>query len=189
MANADNPRGFTPVRHLTGGTIRANEYRIADDYATAIFAGDLVKLVAGGGIEVAAAGDRVLGVFQGCHFVNDSGEQVFNKYWPAAQSVQGSYGYAYVYDDPNIVFRAQADGAVAAADVGQLADMISTHAGSTGTGRSGQEVNSTTGTGTAQLRILDLVKDPENAWGANVELEVQIYEHELTAADQATPGV
>lgn len=189
MANADNPRGFQPLRHRSGGVIRPNEYRIADDYNTAIFTGDLVKLVAGGGIEVAAAGNRVVGVFVGCHFVNDSGEQKFSKHWPASQSVQGSYAYGYVIDDPNVSFRVQADGAVTADDVGQLADMISTHAGSTTTGQSGQEVNSSTGTGTAQLRIIDKVADPENAWGANVELEVLIWEHEFAGHDQGTPGV
>lgn len=189
MANADSPRGFEPMRHKTGGVIRHNEYRIADDYGTAIFSGDLVKLVAGGGIEVATAGDRVVGVFQGVRFVNDSGEQKFEKNWTASQSVQGSYAYAQVIDDPMVTFRAQADGAVTADDVGQLADMVSTHAGSAITGRSGQEVNSTTGTASAQLRILDKVDAPDNDWGANVELEVMIHEHEFNSYSQTTPGV
>ena len=54
MANSDTPRGFWPIRHLTGGTIRQSEYTIATGYATALFKGDIVKLVAGGGIEAAA---------------------------------------------------------------------------------------------------------------------------------------
>ena len=29
MANADVARGFWPLRHLTGGTIRTSEYAIA----------------------------------------------------------------------------------------------------------------------------------------------------------------
>lgn len=189
MANADNPRGFRPMRHLAGGVIRNKEYRIADDYGTNIFTGDLVKLVAGGGIELATAGDRVLGVFMGCRYTTDSGEHKFSDYWPASQSVLGSYAYAQVIDDPMVTFRAQADGAVTADDVGQLADMVSTHSGSTTTGVSGQEVSSTTGTASAQLRILDKVDDPENAWGANVELEVQFHEHEFLNYSQTTPGV
>jgi len=66
MANADTPRGFWPVRHLTGGLIRANEYAILSTLAENIFKGDMVKLVAGGEIQVAAAGDRVLGALHGC---------------------------------------------------------------------------------------------------------------------------
>ena len=31
MANVNAPNGFTPAYHLTGGTIRSKEYRIADD--------------------------------------------------------------------------------------------------------------------------------------------------------------
>ena len=65
MANADVPRGFWPIRHLTGGTIRTNEYAIATGYGTNIFKGDVVKLVAGGGIELAAAGNRFVGGFKG----------------------------------------------------------------------------------------------------------------------------
>lgn len=189
MANADSPRGFTPMRHLTGGIIRPSEMLIADDYNTNIFSGDLVKLAAAGVIQLATAGDRFIGVFMGCRFVNDAGEQKFSKYWPASQSVQGSYAYALVIADPMVTFRAQADGAVAVTEIGQLTNMISTHAGSTNTGRSGQELNSSTGTAEAQFRILNKVDDPENDWGANVELEVMPYLHEYSQHEPATPGV
>jgi hypothetical protein len=30
MANADTPNGFIPLRHLTGGVIRPQEYPIAN---------------------------------------------------------------------------------------------------------------------------------------------------------------
>ena len=51
--------GFKPMRHLAGGTIRTSEYTIAIDYDTAIYTGDPVKLVAAGGVEIAAAGAMV----------------------------------------------------------------------------------------------------------------------------------
>ena len=54
--------GFKPLRHLSGGQIRTNEYSIAIDYATAIYTGDPVKFVAAGTIELAAAGNVILGV-------------------------------------------------------------------------------------------------------------------------------
>lgn len=178
MANLDAPNGFTPAYHLTGGTVRSSEMRIADQYATSIFSGDLVKLVATGTIEVAAAGDSVVGVFAGCSYTAADGEVKFSKYWPASTDVKGAYATAYVYDDPKIVFRAQFDGASGIADIGQMADMVA-GTGNTTTGRSGQEISSTTGTATAQLRILDFVGSPGNDPASNnAEAFVQIVEHE-----------
>ena len=187
MANVDAPRGGSPARHLSGGVLRASSYLIASGYDTNIFTGDFVKLVAGGGIEVAAANQRLLGTFAGVRWVDDAGAQHFSKRWTA--DATGTDIQAFVYDDPNIVYRMQADGAVAAADVGNLADLIATHAGDAQTKRSGMEVNSTTGTGIAQFRILGKVNDPKNAWGANVELFIHIHEHEFSRIDPATPGV
>ena len=44
MASADTPHGFTPLRHLTGGVIRANEYEIANGEADSFSFGDIVQL-------------------------------------------------------------------------------------------------------------------------------------------------
>jgi hypothetical protein len=188
MANADTPRGFWPIRHLTGGTIRANKHTIASAYNTNIFRGDLVKLVAAGGIEAAAAGNRFVGVFQGVKYTAADGSQVYTKYWPAntvATNIE-----AYVWDDPNILFGIQSAGSTVAADVGNLGDHVA-GAGSTTTGLSAHELNGTTGTGVASFRILDKVDQPDNAWGTNVLLVVHPYEHEFNQHIDAdgTPGV
>ena len=53
MANQDAAFGFRPVRHLSGGEIRTNEYKIAANYGTSIFMGSPVLAVTAGGIEVA----------------------------------------------------------------------------------------------------------------------------------------
>jgi len=66
MANKDAAFGFKPVRHLTGGQIRTEEYAIAANHGTNIFSGNVVEAQAAGGIENAAAGDtQQLGVFGG----------------------------------------------------------------------------------------------------------------------------
>ena len=57
MANKDAAFGFKPVRHLTGGQIRTEEYAIAANHGTSIFSGNVVEAQAAGGIENAAAGD------------------------------------------------------------------------------------------------------------------------------------
>ena len=191
MANTDAAFGAKPVRHLTGGTIRANEWKILGDGTSSsnIFTGDFVKLGATGYIDVAAAGNRLLGVFAGCSYTNSSGEQVYSKYYPASTTAQNSGDItAYVYDDPNIVFAIQSSGSADFADIGNLADIVA-GTGSTTTGHSKFEINSTTGTGTANLRILGLYNEPKNAYGTNGVLEAVIWEHELIGHDQGTAGV
>ena len=188
MANVDAPNGLTPVRHLTGGVVRANEWKIASGLSTAIFTGDCVKLLSTGYIDECDAGDRILGVFAGCSYPNSSGEQIFSRQWTASLATLGSADVtAYVYDDPNIVFAVQSAGSADFADIGNLADIVAT-AGDTTTGRSNHEVSGTTGTGTAGLRILGLYNEPKNAYGTNGVLETVIWEHELSGHDQGTAG-
>ena len=188
MANLDAPMGATNARHITSGTpARQNVYAIASAYDTNIFTGDFVKLVAGGGIEAAAAGDRLLGVFNGVYYTDSQGNQVYSRYWPAdtvATNIE-----AYVIDDPDAEFVIQSAGSTVAADVGNLGDHVA-GTGSTLTGQSAHEINGTTGTGTAGLRILGKVDSPDNEWGTNVNLRVQIWEHEYSySALSSTPGV
>tara|TARA_R110000803_G_scaffold61928_3_gene122028 strand:- start:670 stop:1233 length:564 start_codon:yes stop_codon:yes gene_type:complete len=187
MANEDTPRGFWPIRHLAGGTIRQSEYLIAASFTTAIYAGDLVKLVAGGGIEGAAAGARAVGVFQGVEYTSPTGEQIFSKYWPGTASCTDIK--ATVCDDPHTVFGVQSAGSTVAADVGNLGDHVAT-TGSTTTGQSANELNGTTSTAYAGFRVLGKIDTPDNAWGTNVNLEVQLVEHEYMPGNEATtPGV
>ena len=182
MANVDAPNGLKAVRHLTGGAVRTEEYKIASGLSTAIFTGDCVKLLGTGYIDECDAGDRILGVFAGCSYPNSSGEQIFSRQWTASATTQGSVDVtAYVYSDPQIVFAVQSAGSADFADIGQLADIVAT-AGDTNTGQSKHEISGTTGTSTAGLRILGKYEEPNNAYGTNGVLEVQIYEHELTFA-------
>ncbi len=168
MANRDAPRGAAPVRHLTGGEIRTNPYKVDSSNATAIRIGDFVKLEADGHIAVAAAGDRLLGVSNG---------------YVAALTEDTDFP---IYDDPNIIFVIQANGSLAEANIGDLADILAT-AGSDI--QSAHELDSSgVGTSDAQLKILGKQDRPDNDWGTNVDVEVQIYEHEFAPADQATPG-
>ena len=191
MANLDAPSGARPFRHLSGGMIRASEYKIASGTSSNIFTGDFVKLLATGYIDVASAGNRILGVFAGVKNTASDGELVYKKYFPTGTTTLASADVtAYVYDDPNITYRIQSAGSADFADIGNLADHVA-GSGSTTTGQSGHEVSGTTGTGTAGLRILRLIDDPDNSAGTNGELEVAIYEHELNQHIDAdgTPGV
>jgi len=191
MANLDAPAGAKPFRHLSGGMIRASEYKIASGTSSDIFTGDFVKLLSTGYIDVASAGNRILGVFAGVKYTASDGEVVYKKYFPTGTTTLASADVtAYVYDDPNITYRIQSAGSADFTDIGNLADHVA-GSGSTTTGQSGHEVSGTTGTGTAGLRILRLIDDPDNSAGTNGELEVAIYEHELNQHIDAdgTPGV
>lgn len=194
MANLDAPSGARPFRHLSGGMIRASEYKIASGTSSDIFTGDFVKLLSTGYIDVASAGNRILGVFAGVKYTASDGEVVYKKYFPTGTTTLGSADVtAYVYDDPNITYRIQSAGSADFTDIGNLADHVA-GSGSTTTGQSGHEVSGTTGTGTAGLRILRLIDDPDNSAGTNGEFEVVIYEHQLNehvsgGSASTAPGV
>ena len=189
MANKDAAFGGRPIRHLTGGVIRANEYKMVYEYGANVFTGDFVKLAATGYIQVAGAGDRLLGVFNGCKYTASNGEIIFKRYWPTGTATLNNGDVtAYVYDDPNIVWAIQSSGSADFADIGNLANHVA-GTGSTSTGQSGFEINGSTGTGTAGLRILGLYNEPKNAYGTNGVLEAVIWEHELIGHDQSTAGV
>jgi hypothetical protein len=93
----------------------------------------------------------------------------------------------YVVDDPTLIFRAQEDatgGAIAAASAGLNANWTS-ESGSTTTGQSTQEIDSSdvaTDT-TGGLRLLRLVETPTNVRGATsaplTQWEVMIAEHQF----------
>ena len=110
MANLDAPNGLKPVRHLTGGVIRTEEFKIASGSSTAIFTGDCVKLLGTGYIDECDAGDRILGVFAGCSYANSSGEQVFSRQWTASATTQGSVDVTALiqsYFDKNVTLGTQ----------------------------------------------------------------------------------
>lgn len=164
MANVDSPRGFWPLRHLSGGEIRTTKY-ILTTGATA-YQGDLLKGVAGGTVEPSAANDGIIVVGVAAEYVDDSA------------SAGGKT--ILVYDDPNIVFGVQADSGttVAATEVFATANHVA-GSGSATTYQSGHELDSSDlGTG-LQLRVIGKIDTPDNAWGEHVNLEVIINEHIL----------
>ena len=179
MANKDAAFGFRPVRHLTGGLIRTNEYKIAANYNTDIFHGQAVKAVAAGGIEACAAGEVVLGIFGGCFFTDPTtSKPTFSTHYPA--STNASDIVAYIYDDPRIVFEVQHDGTGTAAMNFSGFDLVGT-GGSTLSGRSTQELDTSTSTTSGQFKQIGISKDPDNsdtsAANANAYVIANVGEH------------
>jgi len=175
VGNSDRPRGFWPVRHLSGGEIRTRAYDIDVSAGTAIYKGDLVKLESDGNIDVAAAatGSDVIGVASGFEYKNASGSYFYSDSIPATKT--GFTGMkAYVWDDPNIVFGAQTSGSIGETAIGELRDHVS-GTGNATTKLSGHEVNASGSD--AQLKIVGIINRPDNLWGSYVDLEVLINEH------------
>ena len=143
-------------------------------------------MAATGTITVAAASDALLGSLNGVFFTDaSSSKPTFANHLDASNTATDIVGF--VSDDPYERFEIQADGATAAADVGLNADIVYA-AGSSPDYVSKVELQtSDQKTGTAQLRILGISKDPDNntAGSANVNLVVLINEHQL----KATAGV
>lgn len=192
MANTNAPFGFRPVRHAGGGVLRPNTYRIADALAANIYEGDPVKLVDDGTITLAAAGERILGIFKGVRYTRASdGQPVWDNKWLSGTDLPGSsveYAVATVYDDPNIIFEVQSAGTPAVTNIGNLADHVA-GSGSNATGRSGATLSGTMATSTASFRILDIVDAPDNEIGQYARLLVRLYELELSTDEPTTPGV
>lgn len=183
--------GFRPVKTKAPGGVKTNvfmDYQIADDYGTAIYNGDPVKLVAGGYIERAAAGDTSVGVFMGCEYTPDSGvnngKPVFDEVWPASQSATQTSIKAFVWDDPDTVFMIESDQdttALAFADVGQNIDFLA-GTGSATTKKSGFKIDSndaSKGTGTANVRVLGSAETDKTftAAGTVMDIYVRFVEH------------
>jgi hypothetical protein len=185
-----------PVRHMGGGLVRSNQYTIADQLASNIFTGDLVKSTGTGrNVDVCAAGNRTIGVFNGCEYLNAQGDVIYSPYWPTGTATKGAAGAkAHVFDDPQIAFEAQVSGAagLVAADVGTFADITTATAGSATTGKSGMEVDQATITATTatggQVKIIGLVDRPDNDYGQYAKALVLINEHEWLAGMTAGAG-
>ena len=171
MANTDAPFGFRPSGKVGGNPDNGalTEQKIKSDYATAMFQGDLVKF-ASGYINISAAGDAGLMVFNGLKYDDSStNKPTFKNFFDG--TALGVEGEVFVYDDPYQVYEAQSDSAVAStqAHVGTFADHIKTYSGNTTTGISGDEIdlpNSPSATLTG-VKVLGLAQTPDNALGTN----------------------
>ena len=168
MANKDAAFGMKPVRMIGGAPYTGGQsrYRIAANYGTSIFQGDMVAQVTGGTVEVHADGGTVpvVGVFNGVQYTDPtSGDQVFSKYYPA--STNASDIIAFIIDDPDVVYEVQADDTFPVTDLFGNFDIVYTSAGSTSTGISGAELDVTTGATatTLPIKAIDISEDPNNS--------------------------
>ena len=176
------PYGFLALNSVDGkpyaGAIR--QYPITAAYGTAIYYGDVVKLVSGGTIEKSgvtndSSTEPTLGVFVGVQYVNSSGQTVQAQYYPTGVTS----AVAYVVLDPQAAFKCAVTNAADAATVTYVTRSVvgknairSAGTGSNTTGDSGASVQADTTANTAAFpfRIIDVV--PETAINTTAFTEV-----------------
>lgn len=167
MANPDKPRGFKFVKSLSGAPVSAMARSIGVTSGTDLFVGDLLQVTSNLAAVGAPGSTTFLGVAIG-----------FGK----VSSMQGEYGGAFnpdnlttlYYDDSaststewrvwyipvdDAVFEVQTDSTTSGLAIGDACDMVATTAGSTVTGRSGQELDASSN---ADMHVVDVPPYPDN---------------------------
>ena len=187
--------GLKPLEYMNGSPWngRVREYLVPSGNATALFVGDAVLpyteagaagvIVNGRDCEgmptcvQAAAGDIFLGVVVGFLPNQDNLMQ--------RHRLASTNRIALVVDDPNVLFEIEeinSGTALTATEVG-LNALVSVAAGNTTTGLSGMVLDNGTEVTTAAspLRIIGLVKRPDNNYGLGAKWIVAINDHSLRA--------
>ena len=179
--------GLEPIRQANGGTIRANNfsdgigYRVAATAPSAFFEGDLVTYSAGNIVTdmAGASPGAVVGVFWGAEYSDNSSGDVKFVRSIAAGTVAKAKFKCFVYDDPNTLFKIQADQAataIAAADVGKNVQIVASPTGSTVTFKSGLVADSSTKntTNTFPLQILGSAQDDLGFTSAGTAMDIMV---------------
>ena len=200
MANANTPRGLSPVGTITGAAYneQGRLYAIANDGTNTYAIGDIVK-VAGSSdttgipyVTKAATTDTPVGVIVGIR-VSDPGVSLVGTtlalntiYLPLNSGTR----YVYVVDDPNVIFEVEGDATgVAAADVFKNAGLTitanqtslsqSSPLSSTVLDAASFKTIATSGSLALPLQIIGLTQVVNNAPGAYANALVKWNKHQF----------
>ena len=180
------PYGFQAINRVDGMPY-AGQTRlipIASTYNTAIYAGDLVKIVAAGTIEkfTGTTTGSPSGVFVGVQYVNSVSQFTPAQYYPGTSVTEA---FAIVVDDPLAAFKVAVTNvssvmsSAARAAVGSNMSVLA-GTGDAATGNSGASVLAGSEATTAGLvvRVIDTVDETKTAADTFVEIIVKINLHQ-----------
>lgn len=184
MPNVNRPNGFKPKGTLSGAdwSVAVRKYSVAAANASAIGPGDAVKLVDGGTVERAAAGDALLGVCVGVVVDAAVAATVHPGYLPASTA-----GTLLVTVGRDVIYEVQEDnvgGSMVAANVGSTGDLVA-GAVSTTTGLSGMLLDSSdviakdAVPASAQFYVVGLSAQVDNEIGTDAKWLVMINESQV----------
>jgi len=183
MANLNKPFGARPIGHLDGtGPIQTNLYYVPSTDTTAYYLGDIVKSYGGADangvpqIQKAGGTDTPLGIIVGILAVYPGtslvGSSLLLERISTPSTGKAHAYYFLVADSPDIVFEMQADSDTASNLVAAKAmyncsfnvatPTPATHPYSTSTLDS-STINTTS---SLNIRLMGLVRDPKNTFGA-----------------------
>jgi len=176
MSATSAPFGLRPAFHPSGlDRAQALAGGITSGYSTQILKGQPVAYSASAGVIIPlttapAAGSAVAwsGAFAGVEWTDTTGRRRVSNYWPASTAYTTGSCVAYFYNDNNIVYEIQADGAMAQTTIGGEYNFTNTTSGSSTTGLSQATLGSATAASNGvqgQMRVVDLAPYVDNAWG------------------------
>lgn len=192
MSSTSAAFGFRPSYH-NSGQIRPKAYTIASTYAANIFAGDPVKLVDAGVIQLGTSdgtrsgttdGISLLGIFAGCEYIDVNGKPTVSNFWPSG--ITATSITAWVYDDPETLFDVEyanpSAGTTVQTAVGEECDWtVASPGGSTSTGLSNTYLTVIQAT-SGQFQITSFKPNVTDALtDAYVTATVRINEHQYKA--------
>ena len=167
------PYGLQPI-NLIGGQVYAGStrlFRIAANYNTSIYYGDLVKLNTDGTIvkDTGTTTATPVGIFLGCTYTNPSTSQKLN-YQSYTANTNAQDIQAYVVDDPDVLFKVAAVSATttvafySSQQIGLNAALVQNN-GSNTTGDSQVAIDGTSFSTLQSLpiRVVDIVPDTSNS--------------------------
>jgi hypothetical protein len=193
MANKDAAFGLKPIGKVgqNKDAQGLSEYTIAASTTSAIYQNDPVKAASTGAIDVAAAGDALLGSLNGVFYTDSStSKPTWATHLQANNAATDIVGF--VSDDPYERFEIQVNSTFAVTSVFNNADIAYTAGDSANYVSKVELDNSTVSTNSAQIRVIGVTKDDENnqkdnatTYSANVNVVGIINEHAL----KGTTGV
>ena len=180
--------GLRPIRKVGQNDDNNGLTEYSCNSTAAAYQNDGMEAQKTGTVGTAAAGDTLIGSLNGVFFT----DATTSKPTFANNLVAGNAAtdiVAFINDDPYQMFeiRSNNTGASAATDVFNNADMAVTAGDASTNGLSKSTLDDSTltgaGTGSAQLRVLGISRDPDNneVGSANVVWRVMINEHFLKA--------
>lgn len=187
MANTAAPYGFLQTATSSGPPNFASAgsgspYLIKASFSVAIYFGDAVRMWVSGDDASGAAGyitpwvngdgaggaTKILaGVFTGCQYYSTSQKKtVFSNYWPGSDA--SSDAIAYVIDDPNAQFQAQAGATpIGFSSIGANVDVAATPVPNTTLGTSGMVLATPTTAATLPFKVVNIVTTPPGVNGTD----------------------
>ncbi len=183
MATTSGFTGLVPVYHNGGGTVRAEQFQITDNYASNIFQGSPVSISSNGKIQILSSSALpLIGAFDGVEYTDVNGQPRVSNRWPASTATAtGSTITAWCYRDPQIIYSIQGNGPISQSGVGNQAGFKTSSTGNVTTGMStaSLDVALLSASTTGQLRVIRIGDDVDNAPAdAFTTVYVQVASHQ-----------